>query len=326
MTQEKATTPQNEPPMVSVIIPTYNAANYIAETLDSVFAQTFSDCEVLVVNDGSPDTPELEVVLRQYQDQIVYIRQDNLGPSAARNTGIRHARGQYMAFLDSDDLWMPEFLANLLQFLEQHPAVDMVCADCVYFGDPQWDGTSWQSLHPLDDPITFDKILPTLGGAFASFALLRKEIVSKAGFFDEKLRILEDYQYWLRLLHRSGKLVYVRNVLGKRRIHRESLTYNRDVVLSNAVQALASLDAHLAPGSREAVLVQRELAFVSSRFALREGRRKLASREYRGASEFFREANGAVPSRKVRLVLMGLRLFPRWTRWAVSRWDQRAEV
>jgi glycosyltransferase involved in cell wall biosynthesis len=327
MIQDQNTTHRsNESPLVSVIVPAYNAARYIGEALDSVFAQTVSNCEVIVVNDGSPDTPELEAVLWQYQDQIAYIRQDNLGPGAARNTGIRHARGQYLVFLDSDDVWMPDFLTHELRFLEQHPAVDMVCADCIYFGDPQWEGRSWQSLCPLNDPITFDKVLPTLGGAFASFVLLRKEMVSKVGFFDEKLRILEDYQYWLRLLYCGGKLAYLRNILGKRRVHPGSLTYNRDVVLSTAVQALESLETHLSPGGREAALVRRELAFVSSRYALREGRRRLLSRDYRGASEYFSQANRAVPNRKVRLTMLGLRWFPRWTRWAVSLWDQYAEV
>jgi glycosyltransferase involved in cell wall biosynthesis len=309
-------------PTVSVIIPAYNAGHYIGEALDSVFAQTFRDCEVIVVNDGSPDTPELEAVLLRYQNKILYFKQDNRGPGGARNTGMRHARGQYMAFLDSDDVWLPDFLAELIQFLEQRSSVDMACADCVYFGDPEWNGRSWQSLHPLEDPVTFEKLLPTHGGAFASFALLRRDVALRVGFFDEDLLILEDYHYWLRLLYCGGKLAYVRKILGKRRIHPESLTYSRDVVLSNAVQALQRLDVHLSPRSTEADLVQREIAFVRSRCALRDGKRKLESRDYVGASECFREANQAVPSRKIRFALLGLRWFPRGTRWAISRGDQ----
>ncbi len=317
---------KNRSPIVSVIIPAYRAAHYIEEALDSVFAQTFRDCEVIVVNDGSPDTLDLETVLLKYENQILYIKQDNRGPGGARNTGMRHARGQYLAFLDSDDVWLPDFLTNLIHFLEQHPSVDMACADCVYFGDPNWNGRSWQSLHPLEDPVTFEKLLPTQGGAFASFVLLRRDTALKVGFFEENLRILEDYHYWLRLLYCGGKLAYVRNILGRRRIHPESLTYNPDVVLSNAVQALQKLDAHLSSSSAEAALVERELAFVQSRSALKDGRRRLEERDYKGAGECFNKANRAVPSRKTRFALLGLRWFPQWTRWAISLWDQRSTV
>src|SRR5262245_33293054 len=125
-------------PAVSVIIPAYNAANYISETLDSVLAQTFQDWEIIVVNDGSPDTEELEHVLGRYQEQISYRKQENRGPGSARNEGMRHARGKYLAFLDSDDLWLPDFLSEVVQFLEEHPSISMACADCVYFGDAKW--------------------------------------------------------------------------------------------------------------------------------------------------------------------------------------------
>jgi cellulose synthase/poly-beta-1,6-N-acetylglucosamine synthase-like glycosyltransferase len=312
-------------PVVSVIIPAYNAANYISETLDSVLAQTFRDWEIIVVNDGSPDTEELENVLGRYQEQISYHKQENRGPGSARNEGMRHAFGQYLAFLDSDDLWLPDFLNELVQFLEQHASVGMVCADCVYFGDPKWEGVSWRSLDPIEEPLTFEKLLPTLGGAFASFALLRRETVAKVGLFDVDTRILEDYIYWLRLLYSGGKLAYFGKVLGKRRVHLGSLTYDPDVVLTHAAQALQKLSGYLAPNSAEAGLVQKELAAVGSRFCLREGRHRLQQSDYAGALEWFRNANSAVPSKKLQLTALSLRWFPQWTRWAVMRWDQRSE-
>ena len=91
-------------PLVSVIIPTYNSAGYIEEALESVFEQTLQDFEIIVVDDGSTDgTGE---VLRKYGDRIRYIYQENNGPASARNGGIRVARGEYIAFLDADDLWV----------------------------------------------------------------------------------------------------------------------------------------------------------------------------------------------------------------------------
>ena len=94
-------------PLVSVVIPAYNAAHYIAATLTSVLKQTFSDFEVIVVNDGSPDPTALERALQPYVSRICYIKQANGGPSAARNVGILQARGKYIAFLDSDERVAP---------------------------------------------------------------------------------------------------------------------------------------------------------------------------------------------------------------------------
>lgn len=309
-------------PVVSVIIPAYNTARYIGEALDSVFDQTFRDCEVIVVNDGSPDTADLEAVLQKYGNQIRYFKQENRGPASARNTGMRHAKGQFLVFLDGDDIWLPDFLTDMLDFLEKNPFIDMACADCVYFGDPKWEGTSWQSLHPLESPVTFEKLLPTHGGACMFVALLRKDTVLKVGFFDEELRILEDYHYWMRLVYHGGKLAYVPRILGKRRMHPGSLTYKGEI-LPYAVDALQRLSAIIAPGTTEASLVQKELAFTRSRLALREGKRKLVAHDYEGARKHLSEAYTAVPSRKIRFVLVGLRWAPQWTRWAVSRWFNR---
>jgi glycosyltransferase involved in cell wall biosynthesis len=313
---------QNPPPKVSVIIPAFNTARYIGDTLESVLAQSFRDYEVIVVNDGSPDTPELEKVLLKYQDRIRYIKQENRGLSGARNAGIRNARGQFLAFLDGDDLWLPDFLSQNLNFFEEHPAFDMVCADCVFFGDAQPENGSWQSLDPIEDPVTFEKILPTHGGAFASFVLLRRDTVLKVGFFEEDLRLLEDYHYWLKFLYRGGRMTYLRKVLGKRRIHAASLTFNQEVVVPHAMNALRKLQEMLESGSREAALVQQEIAFSESQLSIREGRRRLAQGNHQGARESFATAYSLLPSRKIAFALLALRLFPRWARWAILRRDR----
>ena len=121
--------PTTQPPLVSVVIPAYQAARWIAEALDLVLAQTFHDYEIIVVNDGSPDTVDLERVLQRYRERIIYLCQENRGLAGARNTGIRAASGRYIAPLDADDLWEPEFLAEQVAMLEADPALDMVYAD-----------------------------------------------------------------------------------------------------------------------------------------------------------------------------------------------------
>ena len=104
---------------VSIIIPAYSAARFIGAALDSVFAQTFRDYEVVLVNDGSPDTRELEEVLKPYEGKIEYIVQENRGLSGARNTGIRAARSEFVAFLDADDIWEPNYLQRQFEEIER---------------------------------------------------------------------------------------------------------------------------------------------------------------------------------------------------------------
>ena len=136
-------------PSVSVVIPTYNVAPYIAETLNSVFAQTFSDFEVIVVDDGSPDGEELERALGPYLERVRYMRQENRGAGAARNHGVREARGEFIAFLDSDDLWMPEYLEEQVRFLREGN-YDLAYADALLFGDSPIAGENLHADRPFD--------------------------------------------------------------------------------------------------------------------------------------------------------------------------------
>src|SRR5215216_1193601 len=121
-------------PTVSVIIPAYNAAKFIGEALNSVYSQTFNAYEVIVINDGSLDTDDLERELKRYPGGLRYIRQENRGAAAARNTGLRAAAGEFIAFLDADDTWLPNFLEKQIEFLKSSNA-DLVYADALLSGE-----------------------------------------------------------------------------------------------------------------------------------------------------------------------------------------------
>ena len=114
-------------PDVSVIIPCYRQANFLAEAIDSALAQYVEDKEVIAINDGSPD--HTREVCAGYGDRIVYLEQENGGLSAARNTGIRSARGKYIAFLDSDDIYLPGALKTQRCYLDEHPDIALVCGN-----------------------------------------------------------------------------------------------------------------------------------------------------------------------------------------------------
>src|SRR5277367_135614 len=128
-------------PKVSVIIPVYNVTKYIKETLDSLRAQTFRDFETILVNDGCPDTGNLEKTLQPYWDEIKYIKSGKWASiSSSRNTGIGASAAPYVAFLDGDDAWYPEYLSVHVGILDANPEIDIVYGNFVYFGGSSWEG------------------------------------------------------------------------------------------------------------------------------------------------------------------------------------------
>ncbi len=145
-------------PTVSVIMPAYNVARYIGDALESVFAQTFKDFEVVVVNDGSPDTEELERVLADYRGRVVYLKQENRGVSAARNAGIRAARAPFVAHLDPDDLWEPDYLASQLAVFDQDPSIDVLYPDALIFGDSPEAGLRFMDWCRSEGEVTVESL------------------------------------------------------------------------------------------------------------------------------------------------------------------------
>jgi glycosyltransferase involved in cell wall biosynthesis len=208
---------------VSVIIPSYNTAQYIGEALDSVNAQTFPDFETIVVNDGSPDTLELERVLEPYRDRITYICKSNGGLGSARNAGIAVARGSLIAFLDSDDTWDPSFLQALVEKFQQNPGVDVVYSNSLMFSDTRTWTETGMDLYPTNEEVTFTGILLQRVWVLGC-AMVRAETLSKVGGFDPNLRYAEDLDLWLRIAHGGGRFAYVREPLLRYRRRPGSLT------------------------------------------------------------------------------------------------------
>ena len=192
----------NEIPLVSTIIPTYNRAHIIGEAVDSVLSQTYPNVEVIVVDDGSTDnTPE---ILRQYGDRIRVISQRNAGPAVARNRGIKASTGEVIAFLDSDDIWLPAKLERQIALMNQ--AGDKVpCCLCnilMKWRDVEFASFDRAWLRPdISEGIwmNVDEVLATRFVLFNQGAAVRREVLSKLGGFDESLRFMEDYDLPLRL-------------------------------------------------------------------------------------------------------------------------------
>jgi len=184
-------------PTVSVVIPAYNAAWCVEKAVDSVLAQTFRDFEVIVVNDGSTD--DTTSVLSRYGDAIRLINQTNGGMSHARNSGIRAARGEFIAFLDSDDWWLPAKLEHQVGLMRGRPEVGF-CSCTARVEDTEgqllnlWACRNWQGSF-LAHLFASNADVP----GSCSAVLARRHLVQRAGAFDETLRGAEDPDLWMRL-------------------------------------------------------------------------------------------------------------------------------
>jgi len=217
----------NSAPIVSIVMPAYNAAAYIGEALDSVFEQTFTDYEVIVVNDGAPDTVELERALVPYMSRIRYIKQENLGAGAARNEGVRTAQGEFIAFLDADDLWFPNYLEEQLKFIRAND-VDLVCADAMHFGDSPLAGKTYMEAFmetaPVEGELTFLGLVSAEQSLITSGIVARRAPIIEVGLFDEALRNSQDFDLWLRLVRHGARLAYRKQLLLRYRCQVNSLS------------------------------------------------------------------------------------------------------
>ncbi len=184
-------------PYVSVIIPTYNRADFLKEAIESVLQQTYQGFELLVIDDGSTDhTREL---VSRYGKQAVYIFQEHQGVSSARNRGIRLSDAEYVAFLDSDDLWLPAKLERQVAILDQHSDVPLCHTEEIWIR--RGVRVNQKKKHQKYGGHIFPYCLP-LCVISPSSAMVRRSLFEEIGYFDETLPACEDYDLWLRITTR----------------------------------------------------------------------------------------------------------------------------
>lgn len=309
--------------MVSVVIPAYRATQWIGATLDSVLAQTFRDFEVIVVNDGSPDTEELEAVLKPYRDRVVYVRQENQGLAGARNAGIRAARGEYVAPLDADDLWEPEHLEAQVAMLLADPSIDVVYADASIFGNPRDEGHTVMELCPSEGEVTFEKLVMRKCTVHVCVCVIRRDMLERVGLFDPAFRRNgEDIDLWMRIAKAGGRIVYQRRVLGRYRRRADSMSADRVSALQAFVAVLekAAADSSLTTTQRTAV--ERQIQSERANLELEKGRNAFLSGDAEAAIDSLTIANAHYKSLKLASVLMVMRVAPRFLQ-AFYHWRNR---
>jgi glycosyltransferase involved in cell wall biosynthesis len=306
-------------PLVSVVIPAYKVAPYISETLDSVFSQTLTEFEVIVVNDGSPDTDDLERALAPYRERICYVRQENRGAGAARNRGVRQGHGEFVAFLDGDDVWMPNFLKRQLEFARKG-GYDLVYTDARLFGDPPMAGKTYMQTAPSRGPVTFVSLVRNQCNVITSGVVARRLALIEAGLFDETLRNGQDFEMWTRLARAGARLGYQRKVLLRYRCRRDSLSGDVMNRLVREMRVYRHIADHYDLTPAEHSELSRVMKLQEAAVELAKGKLRLLSGRFDESRVSFERAHGVLGGWKLRAAVLMVRVAPRLLRRFTARY------
>lgn len=243
--------------LVSIIIPVFNGEKYLSETIESALTQTYRNCEVIVVNDGSTDGTE--VIVRSYGNQVRYIKKTNGGVSTALNLGIQEAKGEYISWLSHDDVYVPNKIALQVDRLNQVPAPlrssAIVMSNLQVIDDQSHVIDRW-AIHKVHDVKKFScPLYPVMKGLVHGCTLLiPKQLIIDAGYFNEDLKTSQDYDMWFKIFPKA-RVLFVQDYLVKMRRHKDQGT-NSNVALdeSNAIwikmiQNISDADKILIDGS-----------------------------------------------------------------------------
>lgn len=250
--------------LVSVIIPSYNHAQFVRAAVESALAQTYTDLEISVIDDGSKDNTAQ--VVAEFGNAVRYIYQENQGLSAARNTGIRHATGEYIALLDADDLWLPTYVAEQIANLERHPKAGLTYS---WWSHIDQDGATMPEPGYYDQHGNLLMELALMNHFPPVGVVIRKQCIEEAGYFDEKLFALEDWDLWLRISTNGWEIEYVPQVLAQYRRHSNNMTLDVSRMERNQLAVLDKLErstvaaqvSHLIPQARANVHLNSALSY-----------------------------------------------------------------
>ncbi len=261
-------------PKVSIIIATYNRDAFLRECLDSILDQSFTDYEIIVVNDGSTD--DTAHVLQSYRDKVTFVTVDHCGPSVTRNIGLEMASGEYVAFHDDDDLWLRRHLELQVDFLDTEPSIEVVFGDVTLFDADGVIHNSWMAtktvFHEIPKSRIGERYLRLEGNVFDFLVrerfmtmpslIIRRHCLDEVGPFDERLYAQVDYDLFLRLAKRYS-IGYIDTPIASCRIHGRNLSGNPERRLTSKImlwQKHVEYYTDLPPQSRRHMLDQLAMA------------------------------------------------------------------
>jgi len=260
--------------LISIIVPAYNSAKYIQETIDSVINQTYKNWELIIVDDCSSDnTAEIVKKKSIIYPRIKYIKnQLNFGgPAQPRNIGIKNSSGEFIAFLDSDDIWLANKLEIQLSYFEKYNDVLLVGTNCQTFPN----GISNELFFFRNHFLSFNYLINNTKGIITSSVLMKRDVIEHIGLFDEdkKLIAVEDFDYWLRILKFKDNSIFVLNQsLVKYRMHEQniSLALNSKDNFSVYDKLLIIYQKHEKEASKLILFIKKNLHQLKAELAVKE--------------------------------------------------------
>jgi glycosyltransferase involved in cell wall biosynthesis len=298
-------------PTVSVVIPFYRA-QYLRGAIESVHKQTFDNYEIIIVDDGSPDRPEVEQWLASDRDRLQCLRQENKGPAAARNAAIRAARGRLVAFLDSDDSWEPTYLEEQLAAIGRNEGFDLIYCNALMMGQPEADRRKLMESTPARDAATCTSLLRGEYTVYLSGVVASREAILEAGLFDERFVHGEDFDLWVRMLKRGARMGFQPRVLLNRRLHPDSLSSDSLTHSEKALLVLEKCDARTDLTAAERAAVAWRIRSLHAEAGLERAKRAVAGGDFEAATRALKDANEFHRSWKLRILRLLLRLWPRF--------------
>jgi glycosyltransferase involved in cell wall biosynthesis len=205
-------------PLISCIVPVFNGERYLGESLDSILAQSYRPIEIIVVDDGSTDATR--EVVASYGDQVRYLWQPNAGPPRARNFGLLLAQGQFVAFLDADDLWQPDKLSLQMARFRERPELDLCVTYCQVFWIPE--------LHEEEVRFRDHRLSQPLPGYVTQTLLARRALFDTVGDFDTSRRVGDPADWFLRAAEQRAVMEILPEVLVYRRFHENNFSVESD--------------------------------------------------------------------------------------------------
>jgi len=309
----------NTRPAVSILTPAFNSAAFIAETIESVLQQTWSDFELLIIDDGSTDgTLDVVRTASRGDARVKSFSSSHGGAAVARNVGLQHASGRCLALLDSDDVWERQYLSSQLSLLREHPEISIVSANVVsrggpFDGTPFWPITSGTHELSIHEPIAHEN-------AVSVFAVFRREVFEQIGGFDAAYTGNEDYEFWLRAMNAGFRVLQNRALLGRYRRRPGSVS-------SDEIRMLNGIIAVLDWAGRMRGQLEAERPLIDHR--LRWFREELVKAEVRASLE---KRDGVTASQRLRTLsrlrndwrlALGARIAAAWPDLAVGVYGLR---
>ncbi len=308
-----------EPPTFSVVIPAYQAADTIAEAIASALGQTAPPLEVIVCDDGSTD--DIAGAVAPFREEIVFVQDKNAGAAAARNRGLARAKGDFVAFLDTDDAWLPLYLERLGALAAMRPDLDLLSADVFYEADGEILGRFYERTSFKVE----NQRHAIFRTCFVGWPAARRSLLAAVGGFDESLKIAHDWDAWARMILSGAKAGLVTEPLTRYRFRPGSLTSDIPRSLRERVVFLDKLSGHPDVGPDDKAELADARRFAEGRALLAEAKESLAGRQPDARRRALAVARADGLEWRRRLLGLGAAALPRFAGALLSRRSTSSE-